>query len=299
MKKLGYIILAISLAACGSNSFETEAGTKVTYLRKGGGDSPVDSLVSMLRIKYTTEEGEIMMDAGEPIPLKVEPNEGLLDQGELFEVLVRLKVGDSVSFELPASDLFQKTFRAPRPDSIAADSKIKFQIAYIDQLTEQGYFDMVAKKAEEAAAKQITIDNEIIDNYLTENNIDAQKTESGLRYVITEEGNGPKPEVGQKVTVDYTGWVLDGEYFDSSNKDMAMEKGLYDERREPYEPYTFPLGRGQVIKGWDEGIALLNEGAKARLYIPSTLAYGSRDRSPIIKANSILVFDVELVKVGE
>ena len=78
-----------------------------------------------------------------------------------------------------------------------------------------------------------------------------------------------------------------------------MEKGLYDERREPYQPYTFPLGQGQVIKGWDEGIALLNEGSKARLYIPSPLGYGSRDRSPIIRANSILVFDVELVEVAD
>ncbi|MEQ8626555.1 FKBP-type peptidyl-prolyl cis-trans isomerase [Ekhidna sp.] len=298
MKKLGYIIIALVFAACGSNTFQTEAGTTVTYLKKGNGEAPVDSLVSMFRIKYTTEEGEVMMDADEPMPLKIDPK-NQIDQGELFNVLTQLTTGDSVEFALTASELFEKTFRAPRPDSIAADSKIQFQIAYVDQLTEEGYYEMIAKKAEEAAAKQIIIDNEILDNYLAENDIDAQQTESGLRYVIMEEGNGPKPEVGQKVSVNYTGWVLNGEYFDSSDKDVAMEKGLYDERREPYQPYTFPLGQGQVIKGWDEGIALLNEGTKARLYIPSPLGYGSRDRSPIIRANSILVFDVELVEVAE
>lgn len=298
MKNLGYIIIALVLAACGSNTFETEAGTPVTYLRKGNGEAPVDSLVSMFRIKYTTEEGEVMMDADEPMPLKIDPNNDL-DQGELFNVLTQLTTGDSVKFALTASELFEKTFRAPRPDSIAAESKIQFQICYVDQLTEEGYYEMVAQKAKEAAAKQIIIDNEILDNYLAENGIDAQKTESGLRYVILEEGDGPKPEVGQKVSVDYTGWVLNGGYFDSSNKDVAMEKGLYDERREPYQPYTFPIGQGQVIKGWDEGIALLKEGTKARLYIPSPLGYGSRDRSPIIRANSILVFDVELVEVAD
>ncbi|MEP1035584.1 FKBP-type peptidyl-prolyl cis-trans isomerase [Ekhidna sp.] len=298
MKKLGYIVLALMFVACGSNSFQTEGGTTVTYLQKGDGETPVDSLVSMFKIKYTTEEGKVMMDTDEPMPLKIDAN-NIADQGELLSCLTMLKTGDSVSFELTASELFEKTFRAPLPDSIAPDSKIKFQIAYVDQLTEDGYFEMVAKKAEEAASKQIVVDNEILDTYLAENNIEAEKTESGLRYVITEEGSGSKPEQGQAVSVNYTGWVLNGDYFDSSNKEIAIEKGLYDQRREPYVPYTFPLGQNQVIKGWDEAIALLNEGAKARIYVPSTLAYGSRDRSPIIRANSILVFDVELVEIGD
>jgi len=299
MKKLTYILLSVVLVACGgAGSFETEGGTKVTYLKKGDGASPVDSLVSMFKIKYTTENGFVMMDADEPMPLKIDPN-SKLDQGELFNVLTQLRVGDSVSFDLQAEELFSKTFRAPRPDSIPAESKISFLVSYKDQMTEEAYFDMIAKQAEEAAAKQIIIDNEILDKYLAENNIEAQKTESGLRYVILEEGNGPTPKPGQRVSVNYTGWVLNGDYFDSSDKEVAMEKGLYDERREPYQPYTFPLGQGQVIKGWDEGIALLKEGTKARLYIPSPLGYGSRDRGPIIKPNSILVFDVELVKVEE
>jgi FKBP-type peptidyl-prolyl cis-trans isomerase len=297
MKKLGYIVLAFALAACGSNSFTTENGTVVTYLEKGDGVQPVDSLVSMLRIKYTTEEGEIMMDASEPMPLKIDPNNAV-NQGELFEVLTQLRTGDSVGFELVASELFQNTFRAPLPDSIAPDSKIKFQIAYIDQLTEQGYYDMVAKKAEEAASKQIVIDNEILDNYLAENNINAQQTESGLRYVITEEGNGPKPEAGQTVRVNYAGRILSGEYFDTSIESVAKEQEIYREARE-YEPFAFPLGQGRVIKGWDEGIALLNEGSKATLYIPSPLGYGNRGSGPIIKPNSILVFDVELVEIAE
>ena len=297
MKNLTYIVLAIILVSCGSNSFETAGGTTVTYLRKGNGEAPVDSLVSMFRIKYTTEEGEVMMDAEEPMPLKIDPN-NIANQGELLSVLTMCKTGDSISFELTASELFEKTFRAPLPDSIAPESKIKFQIAYVDQVTEDGYYEMVAKRAEEAAAKQIIIDAEIIDNYLAENNIDAVKTESGLCYVITKEGTGEKPVNGQSVSVDYTGWILNGDYFDSSNKEVAIEKGLYDERREPYVPYTFPLGQGQVIKGWDEAIALLNEGSKARIFVPSTLGYGSRDRSSVIRANSILVFDVELVKIG-
>ncbi|WP_420317543.1 FKBP-type peptidyl-prolyl cis-trans isomerase [Ekhidna sp.] len=295
MKKLGYIILAIVLVACGSNSFETESGTTVTYLKKGNGDTPVDSLVSMFRIKYSTENGFVMMESDEPMPLKIDPN-NVSEQGELFEVLTQLRTGDSVGFELVASELFEKTFRAPIPDTIPSDSKIKFEVAYVDQLTEQGYYDMVAKKAEEAAEKQIVIDNELLDNYLSENNIDAQATESGLRYVIKEEGNGPKPEVGQNVRVNYAGYILSGEYFDTSLETVAKEQGIYQEGR-PYQPFTFPIGQGRVIKGWDEGIGLLNVGTKATLYIPSTLGYGSRSAGAVIKPNSILVFDVELLEI--
>ncbi|WP_425393027.1 FKBP-type peptidyl-prolyl cis-trans isomerase [Ekhidna sp.] len=297
MRKLGYIVLAIIMVACGSNTFETEGGTVVTYVEKGDGETPVDSLVSMFKIKYTTENGFVMMDANEPMPLKIDPNNAVA-QGELFEVLTQLRTGDSVGFELVASELFENTFRAPLPDSIPADSKIKFEIAYIDQLTEQGYYDMVAEKAEAAAEKQMVIDNELLDTYLEEKGIDAQTTESGLRYVIKEEGTGPKPEVGQSVKVNYAGYVLSGEYFDTSIESIAKEQGIYREGR-VYEPFTFPIGQGRVIKGWDEGIALLNVGTKATLYIPSPLGYGSRSSGNVIKPNSILVFDVELVDIVE
>ncbi|GAB4232883.1 MAG: hypothetical protein Tsb0034_05860 [Ekhidna sp.] len=295
MKKLSYILVAISMIGCGQSSFKTEGGTEVTYLRQGNGATPVDSLVSMFRIRYTTEEGKLMMDQDEPMPLKIDPNSEV-DQGELFNVLKQLKTGDSVTFELVASELFSKTFRAPLPDSIAQESKIKFQVAYMEQLSEADYFAMVEKKAAEVAEKQMVIDTEIIDNYLAENNIEAQRTESGLRYVITKEGTGPQPEAGQTVSVNYSGYILNGPYFDSSVEKVARENDIYNEGRQ-YVPFNFPIGQGRVIKGWDEGIALLNVGTKATLYIPSPLGYGQRSAGSVIKPNSILVFDVELVGV--
>lgn len=300
MKKLGYISLAILLAACsGNKTFTTEGGVEVSYIEKGDGELPSDSLVSIYYMSYSTEDGKELMkvDVNNPLPLKVSTaaQAGL---GDLYPIFTQLRTGDSVHFELVASELFEKTFKAPLPDSIQADSKIKFQLSYIDQVTEEGYYEMMQKKSDELAKKQILIDGKIIEDYLSENNIEAESTESGLRYVITEQGTGPKPQIGQSVSVDYAGWVLNGAYFDTSYKEIAQEKGLYDPRRDPYQPYTFPLG-GQVIDGWNEGIALLNEGGKARLYIPSSLGYKERGSGAVIKPNSVLVFDVELVKVGE
>jgi len=108
-------------------------------------------------------------------------------------------------------------------------------------------------------------------------------TSSGLRYKINEKGNGKLAVVGKNIKVHYKGQLLDGTVFDSSFK-----------RNEPIE---FTLGIGQVIKGWDEGLALLSEGDKARLVIPSDLAYGEAGAGGVIPANANLIFDVELVAV--
>jgi peptidyl-prolyl cis-trans isomerase A (cyclophilin A) len=110
-----------------------------------------------------------------------------------------------------------------------------------------------------------------------------EKTESGLRYQFIQRGNGKKAENGKTVSVHYTGQLEDGKVFDSSYP-----------RKKPIE---FPLGRGNVIEGWDEGIALLHVGDKARFVIPSHLGYGSRGAGGAIPPNATLIFDVELMDV--
>lgn len=109
------------------------------------------------------------------------------------------------------------------------------------------------------------------------------KTPSGLRYKILQEGNGEKVNKGDMVSVHYKGQLLDGTVFDSSYK-----------RKQPID---FKIGLGQVIAGWDEGILLLKVGDKARLVIPSDLAYGKQGAGGVIPPNAVLIFDVELVNI--
>jgi peptidyl-prolyl cis-trans isomerase A (cyclophilin A) len=109
------------------------------------------------------------------------------------------------------------------------------------------------------------------------------KTASGLEYIEVEAGTGDQAQAGKTVSVHYTGKFQDGKVFDSS-----VSRG---------EPITFPLGQGSVIKGWDEGIALMKVGGKAQLVIPPDLGYGERGAGGVIPPNATLVFDVELVDV--
>jgi FKBP-type peptidyl-prolyl cis-trans isomerase FkpA len=108
-------------------------------------------------------------------------------------------------------------------------------------------------------------------------------TDSGLQFEVVEAGKGAKPAVDDIVTVHYTGSLSDGTVFDSS-----VERG---------EPATFSLG--QVIPGWTEGLQLMSVGAKYKLYIPSDLAYGEEGAGQSIPPNAALVFDVELLSIGE
>lgn len=109
------------------------------------------------------------------------------------------------------------------------------------------------------------------------------KTASGLEYTDKQLGTGPSPATGQRVTVHYTGRLKDGTKFDSS-----LDRGT---------PFTFVIGVGQVIKGWDEGVGTMKVGGQRQLVIPPNLAYGERGAGNIIPPNSELTFDVELLGI--
>jgi len=222
-------------------------------------------------------------------------------KGDLIEAVNLMTPGDSITCVVDAVALF-KGSKSKMPDFIKAGDKVQYFIKLVSikskeqvQKEQQEAFMKQMKeqqaKQKAAEAKQLVADDKKLKAYFAKNHITPLKTSSGLYYTIKEDGKGDKAMPGDSVSMNYTGTLLDGTKFDS-NTDTAFKHT---------QPFWFVLGRGAVIKGWDEGVALLKSGTKAVFYIPSTMAYGAQARpgggaNPKgIPANSILLFDVELL----
>ena len=108
---------------------------------------------------------------------------------------------------------------------------------------------------------------------------------SGLKYQDEVVGTGPEPKTGQQVTVHYTGWLYD----------KGQKGKKFDSSRDRGQPFSFQIGAGQVIRGWDEGVATMKAGGKRTLIIPPEMGYGARGAGGIIPPNATLLFDVELI----
>ena len=206
-------------------------------------------------------------------------------KGGLEDALSLVRPGDSAVFRISADSLFAKTFNQPMPPFIKKGSKLTFHVLAQKVQSQQEAMMDQQKMMMEFMEKQNKKDEQIIQEYVKKEGLNAQKTASGLYYVITEPGSGTPAKAGQTVSVKYKGSLLDGKVFDSSDNPQLGGK-----------PFEFPLGQGQVIRGWDEGIALLSKGGKGVLLVPSTMAYGPQAQGEI-PANSVLRFDVELVDV--
>ena len=311
LNKIFIVLTMVGILATGcgkSDGFETsESGLQYRFISKGeSGVQPEEGQVVTLNLSMVSTGDSLLMQ-GTKMPLqKVEEMWSV--KGGIEEAFSMLSVGDSLIAKVKAGDLYQRTWQMPVPPNLDPEELITCTIG-LESIYDPEEFQKqqaLARIGEVEAIRQQTLaekqeqmdaDIAIIDAYLKKNNIAAETTESGMRYVILEEGNGPQPEAGDNVQVHYTGNVLEGGYFDSSDEEKAKEYGLYDSRR-PYGPFEFVLGTGGVIHGWDEGIALLNQGSKARLYIPSPMAYGEAQRSEVIVANAILEFEVELVGIN-
>ncbi len=269
--------------ASGEAFSKGEDGLEYRFIHKGseGNTAQIGDFVEVVvtqkvgdSLIYSTEAA----NSGQPTTLQV-PQPQV--KGDLIQGLLMMRTGDSAIFRASLDSLVART-QQPRPDWAPENAKITWAVKMVS----------IKSKAQteaehQAKAKiQAETDERLIKEMLQRKGItDAQRTPSGLYYVMHNEGTGAHPAAGQQVTVNYTGVNYEGVTFDS-NVDPAFNH---------VQPFTFGLGQRQVIAGWDEGIALMKKGGKATLYIPSALAYGANARGQYIPANAILIFDVELV----
>jgi FKBP-type peptidyl-prolyl cis-trans isomerase FkpA len=290
MKKFLFLIsaltLAITLQSCKDSGYkQTETGLTYKFHRSNKGEKPAIDNIVKIDFAYRYPADSVFFHSNQAGPagyIKVEPS-GY--PGDIYEALRMMAKGDSASFRFDAQSFFTISAGSPMvPDFINPEDSIYVDIVMHDFFNEEQYEKHLQAEREEMLKEQeVKSANETkaLEQYLVDNNIDVQPEESGLVIIVKEDGKGATPVAGQTVTVHYTGMLMDGTVFDSS-----VERG---------DPFTFNLGMGQVIRGWDEGISKIKVGSKARLIIPSHLAYGDRDRGPIIKGFSTLIFDIELI----
>jgi FKBP-type peptidyl-prolyl cis-trans isomerase len=224
---------------------------------------------------------ELFTSFDRPEPVKFEYGKKIDTQGFEYGVST-LKKGSKARFIVPSNLAFG---RRGSGTLVAPYQSLVYDVEIIDVKTKEAY---EAEQNQQQAIEKMKADSSknaepaLMQKYLKDNKITTKPQNSGLIYIPVVVGKGPKAAAGMTVKVHYTGKLLDGKVFDSSV-----------ERNSPIE---FMLGRGQVIKGWDEGISMMNQGGKATLIIPSQIGYGERDMG-VIPPYSTLVFDVELVEV--
>ncbi|GAA4359943.1 hypothetical protein GCM10023185_27090 [Hymenobacter saemangeumensis] len=261
------------------------------------GDAPYTSRAGQfmtMHIEYRTGRDSVLMNSRrmqavpQPFPLAAQPVRGGLE-----DALTLMLPGDSAVFRFQADSVFSKTFRQPVPPFIKkAGNTLNVSVSTFEQFTEA---EMAARQqkmqaeqqrlAAAAAAKQTAQDEAAILDYLKSKKATARKTPGGTYYLVTRPGSGPLPKQGQTVSVLYRGTILStGQEFDASAKHGN-------------QPFSFVLGQGQVIQGWDQGVAMLPKGSKAVLYIPSPLGYGTRGAGADIPPNAVLRFEVEVTDI--
>lgn len=280
MKKNIVTFLLTSILVINAQVQTSPKGMRYTINKDVPGEPGKIGDVVKFHIIIQTAAGEELQNTYKMSP---QPAEDLIREPKVGwsyeEIFTMLSPGDSATVFVPSDSIFTPQSEQQRPPNIAEHTDLKFTFKVIKTQTMAEY---EAEAQQKAIALQAEEDKTILD-FIKKNKLVFQKTESGLYYVQKKKGTGVKAKAGDTVSVHYTGRLIDSTKFDSS-----VDRG---------QPIEFTLGQHQVIQGWDEGLALMQKGEKGTLLIPSRLGYGERGSPPNIPANSVLLFDVELVKV--
>lgn len=275
--------LALYLSENHPDAVPTESGLFIIKDKAGNGRIPKEGDFMTFDFTVSILNGEKLYDSEQAgRPMEIEKGKPFDTEG-FTEGLNTLRAGDEVTLIVSSKLAFKEQ---GRQGMILPYTPMIYTIKMKDVKTKAQYEKAQALKQAQLEAEQANMQNQeqvTIDNYIRENNITVQPTASGLYFIETAEGTGEQPVAGDKVKVHYHGTLLDGTVFDSS-----IEKDT---------PFSFTLGRGQVIKGWDEGIAMLKVGGKATIIVPSVIGYGAGSRGDVIHAYAPLKFDVELLEV--
>ncbi len=287
---------ALGLASCNSGFKKGNGGLLYDIHTSKNGQKIKEGDFIVLNLVAKTDGDSVLMSTyenGNPITTVLQKSQS---SGDILSGVKMLAEGDSATIKTSIDSMYKKGGRKPpfKGKYIVYDIKVEkvfskgkqSDTAFNNQITAYMKTRVEAmKKAEPVKIKK----------YIDDNKLKLSTTASGLNYVITKQGTGEMPKVGDTVEVYYVGRFINGKLFDTNVKDAA-QKGKTFNPMQQYKPIRVPVGVKAVITGWDEGLQLLNKGAKGTFIIPSNLAYGEQGYQ-VIPPFSPLVFDVEMVNI--
>jgi len=290
-------VAAIALASCNGGFKKGDAGLLYNiHVDKDGPSIKEGDFISVNLVAKTDADSVLFStyDAGHPSYTVVQKSQ---TKGDIFSGLKMLSEGDSATIKINIDSTMKKGTAKPpfKGKYIVYEVKVLKVIAK-GNLTDQ-VFQTKLQDYVKAEGDLIKKEEPIkIKKYITDSKLKFTQTPSGLYYIITQPGSGAKPAPGDTVVVNYTVKMLSGKILETSIKAEAVKAKLPINAMNPYKPIRFPVGVAGMIQGMDEGIRLLNKGAKATLVLPSAIAYGERG-SGQIQPFTTLIFDVELVDI--
>lgn len=300
MKKIVIIlgIAALGLASC--NQFKKGEGDMLykIYSDKSGETIKLGDFVAFKAIEKTEEGDSVLFSSYDYDHSALLVREKSVFKGDLFAALGLLSEGDSASFKINIDSMTAKMGR-PKP----THSKGKYLVYTIKvekvipkgKLTDSLFRDKIDVFLKAEIDKAKTTEDAKLKAYVAAKELKTAASPSGLRYVVTKEGQGVKAAVGDTVQVNYTGMFLSGKVFDTSLPEVAKKAGVFNAMR-PYEPLKVSVGTHALVPGFDEGLMLFPKGTKATLVMPSKLAYGEQGNSGI-PPYTPLVFEIEMVNI--
>ena len=293
-KNLIWLLVAASLmTACSKVSHRKTPGGMPYQLFKGKGGEKIYS-GNFVKVRLTQKiQDSVYFTTDDKIPIYIPVREP--QPYDISEAWTKLRVGDSIVAIQMMDTFINRKIQLPpnfkKGDRIVTYVKIldvfdSDSLVKIDEKKTQEEFLATEKKANE---ERLINEIKFMEKWLADKKITAQKTPSGAFVETLTPGTGNLVDSGNYISVNYTGTSFSGVKFDS-NTDTSFHH---------VEPYSFTVGAGGMIKGFDEGVRLMRKGGKAKIYIPSVLAYGARPNSPLIKAYEHLIFDIAIVDIKD
>lgn len=286
-KKISLLaVMAFVVVSCNQKPefIQLDSGLKYRIVDNAEGEKAAEGDVMNLIMDHTWKDS-VLYSGLDPLGNYLNPRTSV--PPNLSEAFLAFGEGDSAQIEMTLGEYAQIT-NFPISEDLDSSETVRWNVRVLEIENEGTVLERIRNE-------QLEIDKGIIEDFLSEEGIEAEQTEEGLYYAIERKGNGAYPKEGDTVEVNYTLRTLDGRIIDTSFEDVAKENNLYNEQR-AYEPLSFTLGGGGIIQGWNIGIPQVDKGGKGTLYIPSVYGYGNRGSGGnVIPPNTVLIFEVEVV----